>query len=87
MNSYVEILVRNSALNDPTDPVLSGFPLCAGQYFEAEMREAEDDDDDSISTLNLGDADDLTASQEQFLNTSLAVRNYVVNTVVHGIDD
>lgn len=78
MNAYAEIRIRNSAMQDVTDPVLSGFPLRAGQVMEPELRDVEDGEDDSIMTVDLGDATDLDAGQEQFLNTCSAVREYAV---------
>ena len=78
MNAYAEIPIRNKALRDGTDPVLSGFPLRSGQAMEPELDEVEDGEDDSTVTLDLGEFDDLDANQEQFLNTCAAVREYVV---------
>jgi predicted RNA-binding Zn-ribbon protein involved in translation (DUF1610 family) len=78
MNAYAEIRIRNSAMQDVTDPVLTGFPLRDGQVMESELRDVEDGEDDSIVTIALGNATDLDAGQEQFLNTCGAVREYAV---------
>jgi hypothetical protein len=59
---FVSILVRAGA-----DATLANFPLRDGQYFDGED---QDEYDNTICELRLGKYGELTAAQEQALNTN-----------------
>lgn len=69
------IVVRDTG---PTGPDLSMFPFLPGQYFEPGAAD-NPDGDGLLVTLQMVDHADLTAAQEQYLNTHDAVIAYNVD--------
>jgi len=68
----------------PTEPGLDFFPFGPGQYLDAEVAE-NPDGEGVLVTLCLGDAADLTAGQEQYLNTHDAVLGYQCDQSVEDL--
>ena len=63
---------------EKADCALVQFPLLQEQWFEGEREDGEREDGVTEITINLGDRDDTTRAQEQFLNTSPAVKSWDV---------
>lgn len=68
--AYVIVTVRQPSVTEPG--AMTGFPLLEGQYI--------DDEGPDQLTIYLADRNDLTAGQEQHLNTQpLVIRYEVIN--------
>jgi len=73
-----ELMILARDTQDVTVPgVLDGFPFLAEQYAEQEIAD-NPDGNRVLLRVHLGDAQDTTAAQEQFLNTSNLVLEYNV---------
>lgn len=71
--AYVEVLIREGA-----EYTLVGFPLLDGQYIEEEKPAENPEGEGWLVIVNLGDRQDTTTAQEQFLNASDDVMEYAV---------
>lgn len=71
--AYVEILIREGAEN-----VMVGFPYLDGQYTDEEKPAENPEGEGWLILVNLGDRQDTTTAQEQFLNSSDDVLEYAV---------
>ena len=65
-------------IKEDAQDTLANFPYQPGQYLEA-GEDLNPDGDGVMVTINLADRIDLTAAQEQYLNTSDDVLSYNVD--------